>query len=237
MKPEYPEKDYRQAFFGFPDTVRDLCAAYAKPDIMEIGGGRRPLFMPDQWPENLNSYTVNDIEQEELDLAPEQNRTQCFDICDPVEHLDDHYDIIFSRFVGEHVPDGRKMHENILRMLKPGGTAFHFVPTLYALPFLVNWIVPEEMARQVLFLINPSRGKQKVKFPAHYSWCRGSSSGLQQRLIDLGYASAKVDRFYGHYYFEKVPLLGQMERATRAVLRRADVTVFGSYAYITITKP
>ena len=237
MKPEYPEKDYRQAFFGFTDTVRDLCATYPKPDIMEIGGGRRPLFMPDQWPENLNSYTVNDIEQQELDLAPEQNRTQCFDICGAVENLDDHYDIIFSRFVGEHVPDGRKMHENILRMLKPGGTAFHFVPTLYALPFLVNWIVPENMARRFLFLINPSRGKQKVKFPAHYSWCRGSSDHLQARLIDLGYASAKVDRFYGHYYFEKVPLLGQLERTTRAVLRRADFTVLGSYAYITVTKP
>lgn len=236
LNTDYPDKDYRVAFHGFPDTVREICASYEHPDIFEIGGGRRPLFMPDQWPANLSSYTINDIDQQELDLAPAQNKTQCFDICDTVAHLNNSYDIIFSRFVGEHVRDGEKMHRNILSMLRPGGTAFHFVPTLYALPFFVNWLVPETFARQVLFVINPSRGKMKVKFPAHYSWCRGSNRTLQKRLEELGYSRVRIDRFYGHHYFQKIPILKGFERTTRHLLRKTDLTTFGSYAYITVTK-
>jgi len=233
---DFPEKDYRSAFFGFPEMVRSICATYERPDILEIGGGRRPLFMPDQWPENLGSYTVNDIDQQELDLAPEQNKTQCFDICDPIEHLNNCYDIIFSRFVGEHVRDGEKMHRNVLGMLRPGGTAFHFVPTLYALPFVVNWLIPEGLAQQILFLVDPDRSERKVKFPARYSWCRGSNTQMQNRLGGLGYSDVRIDRFYGHHYFQKIPALSGFERTVRNLHRKADLTVFGSYAYIKVTK-
>ena len=236
LNTDYPEKDYRVAFHGFPEAVRSICASYDRPDIFEIGGGRRPLFMPDQWPENLNSYTINDIDQQELDLAPSENKTQCFDICDRVEHLHNSYDIIFSRFVGEHVRDGEKMHRNIFEMLRPGGTAFHFVPTLYALPFFVNWLVPETFARQVLFVVNPSRSKMKVKFPAHYSWCRGSNASMQKRLKELGYSKVRIDRFYGHHYFQNIPVLRGFEQTTRNLLRKTNLTTFGSYAYITVTK-
>jgi hypothetical protein len=92
------------------------------------------------------------------------------------------------------------MHDNVHRMLKPGGVAFHLFPTLYAVPFLVNWLIPEPVSRGFVFLLNPVRRDNRRKFPAHYSWCAGSSERIRSQILSVGYADVEVERFYGHNY-------------------------------------
>lgn len=48
------------------------------------------------------------------------------------------FDVVESQNVAEHVRDPEAMHHNIHAMLKPGGVAIHFFPTLFAVPFIVN---------------------------------------------------------------------------------------------------
>jgi 2-polyprenyl-3-methyl-5-hydroxy-6-metoxy-1,4-benzoquinol methylase len=76
---------------------------------------------------------------------------------------------VFSKMLCEHLPDARTFHENCLRLLKPGGRAVHFFPTLYTLPFVANRLIPEEFARAVLRRIQPGRidDPKHEKFPAY----------------------------------------------------------------------
>ena len=204
--------------------VRGLCEPYGSPDILEIGGGAKPLFRPGAWPGNVASYTINDISQEELDKAPAEYAKACFDICDPAEGLEGRFDVIFSKFVAEHVRDGRKMHDSVHRMLKPGGVAFHLFPTLYAVPFLINWLIPEQVSRGFVFLLNPVRRDTRRKFPAHYSWCAGSNERIRSQILSIGYADVRVERFYGHHYLSNVPLLSSVETAWVKAVKRAGMT-------------
>jgi SAM-dependent methyltransferase len=226
------ELDSRLAAQDFGKVVRGLCERYDRPDILEIGGGAKPLFRPGAWPDNVASYTINDISQEELDKAPAEYDKACFDICDPVGGLEGRFDVIFSKFVAEHVRDGRKMHGNVHRMLKPGGVAFHLFPTLYAVPFLINWLIPEQVSRGFVFLLNPVRRDTRRKFPAHYSWCAGSTERIRSQILSIGYADVLVERFYGHNYLSNVPLLSSVEVAWVRAVKRAGLTGLGSYAYV-----
>lgn len=233
---DVPATDFRRATLGFPDTLRDLCAKNENADILEVGAGRRPLFAPGEWPESVSTYTLNDISQKELDLAPEGYEKACFDICERVEHLEGSFDIIFSRFLAEHVTDAEKFHSNILRMLKPGGTAFHLMPTLYATPFVINWIIPESLTSRIVYFLLPNRRSTEYKFPAYYHWCAGRSSSIESKIRSVGYGHVDVKRFYGHYYYRRLPVIRSMEFAVRNTLCKLDWTVFGTYAYIIGTR-
>ena len=110
------------------------------------------------------------------------------------------------------------MHSNVYRMLKPGGVAFHLFPTLYAVPFFINWLIPEQVSRGMVFLLNPVRRDSKRKFPAHYSWCAGSNEQIKSNIASVGYTDVKVERFYGH----ELSVQGAVAVLGRAGLGRRD---------------
>lgn len=112
----------------------ELIGNFHDPDILELGGGRRPLFSEKDIPTNVNTYRVNDISQKELDLLPSYYKKALFDVCEKTSGYEEKYDLIFSKMLAEHVSNGNKMHQNIYRMLKPGGIALQFHPKLYATP-------------------------------------------------------------------------------------------------------
>ena len=63
------------AWDKYKENVFELIASKDRPDIIEIGGGRSPLFDTDDLPPNVASYTINDISQNELDRAPKEWRS------------------------------------------------------------------------------------------------------------------------------------------------------------------
>lgn len=215
-----------------PSQVYELCAQYDNPDVLEFGGGRWPMFPLESFPRNLGSYTVNDIDQCELDHAPEGYRTACFDVCGDVSDYEGKFDVIISKMFAEHVTDGRKMHENALRMLKDGGVAFHFMPKLYASPFVVNRLVPERLTRWMLIKIQPHRATEHPKFPAIYSWCRGTTKSMQRKIKSVGYSEVIVVPFFGHHYFDKLPGLKQLERMTRRICIKYQITFFSTVVFV-----
>lgn len=216
----------------FRRIIHELCACYDAPDILEIGGGARPMFQPGEWPENLGSYTINDISQDELDEAPSDYRTACFDICDPVESLDGSFDVIFSQFVAEHVRNGEEMHRNVRRLLKPGGVAFHLFPTLYSLPFVINRWIPEGVSKAMLSTLEPLRVTRNRKFPAYYSWCAGTTDRIRSQIESVGYSDVRVDRFYAHNYLRKFPVLGSVEAAWVRTIQASGMSSLGAYALV-----
>src|ERR1700676_4457615 len=107
--------------------------------------------------------------------------------------------------LAEHVRSGRLMHQNIYRLLRPGGYAFHFFPTLYSPAFVINRLLPERASQWALDRLLRGRPHHE-KFPARYSWCRGPSPRNMRRLQDLGYHVVDVRSFYGTEYLSKIPI-------------------------------
>jgi len=219
---------------GYDDALRSIVSQYPNAEILELGGGRRPSFQLSDMPASLKSYTVNDISEEELSLVPPGYQTACFDVAGDASEFEGRYDVVFSRFLAEHVRDGRAMHRNIHKVLKPGGVAFHLMPTLYALPFVLNRLLPERVSEKVL-LINPRR-EISPKFPAFYSWCRGDTPAMRRLFDEIGYEKVDIRNFYGHFYYETIPGLRDLEAKFSELASRKGWSWCSTFAYVTAHK-
>jgi len=222
---------------NYKNEVARLIASKSRPDIIEIGAGRNPLFSDADLPRNVGSYTIGDISGKELDLAPGSGNRLCFDVCGDVSSISTRFDVVFTRMLAEHVPDGYRFHSNVFSLLKPGGVAFHFMPTLYAPPFVLNKLLPEFISEGILRAFFESRTEDDIpKFPARYSLCYGNSPRQIRRLRSIGYAGVDIRTFYGHNYFSKIPLIRELDWGLTKLAYMKGLTQFGAYAYVTLVK-
>jgi 2-polyprenyl-3-methyl-5-hydroxy-6-metoxy-1,4-benzoquinol methylase len=224
--------DSIQAFSGFKGRCAQLIREYECADVCEIGGGRAPLFSGPELEELGLTYTVMDVSQNELDLAPPDVNKERRDICAPLV-AGDHgrYDFMFSKCVAEHVKSGRGMHENVFAMLRPGGIAFHFFPTLYYPAFIVNRLLPEGLTSAMLGRID------REKFPAKYSKCIGPTNRAKRFVKSIGFDVIEYAPFYGTTYVDKIPVIRGVERAFSDWAARKMNPYFSSFAYLVLQKP
>ncbi len=152
-------------------------------------------------------------------------------------HLRDSFDLAFSRMVFEHVADGQRAWSNLYQLLAPGGVALAFVPTLYAFPFVVNKLLPDDVAAKIVKLLYPNRtDDEDPVFPARYSWTYASERKMTPMLKAIGYREVVILPFYGHGYFERVPVLREIHAQFTALARKHDWRTVASYAYIAARK-
>ena len=233
-----PEQSSSYASKNYKTTVLQLISGKAGAEVLEIGGGRSPLLEAKDLPPDVASYTINDISQKELDLAPQGFEKLCFDVCGDVDWIEQRFDVAFSKMLAEHVPDGRKFHGNILKLLKPGGIGFHFMPILYAPPFVINKLLPEDLSRRVLQAFFPKRNDDGIpKFPAHYSMCFGRSEKLIGLYKSIGYEDVDIRVFYGHDYFRKIPVIRELDDLLTRTACRFQISQLAAYAYVKAVKP
>lgn len=232
------EHSSRFASANYKAEVARLIASKSRPDIIEIGAGRSPLFSGSDLPENVGSYTIGDISRQELDLAPGSWNKCCFDVCGDISSIRARFDLAFTRMLAEHVPDGYRFHSNVFALLKPGGVAFHFMPTLYSPPFVLNKMLPEFISGGILRAFFANRNQGEIpKFPARYSMCTGKSARQVRRLLSIGYADVDIRTFYGHNYFSKIPIVRELDEGLTRLAFKRGLTQLGAYAYVTLAKP
>jgi SAM-dependent methyltransferase len=227
---------YRAAFETYPDLLKELVAGYPDAKILELGGGRDPSFALSDMPGNVATYTVNDISPSELALAGPEYDTACFDVIGDVSAFAGKYDVVFSRTLAEHVRDGRKLHENVCKLLRPGGVALHMLPTLYAAPFVINRLLPEQLSRKILLALFPRRRTAEPKFPAYYSWCYGNRRKMERMLREAGFSKVDIRTFYGTSYFRAIPGIRELEHLLSAVAAKRDWSWYGSFAHVVAHK-
>jgi hypothetical protein len=163
----------------------------------------------------------------------------CVDITSPHLELFGSYDFIFSKMLAEHVRSGEMFHRNIYRLLAINGNAFHFFPTLYAPPFVVNRLLPERLAEKLLFSLQAGRGKEgrHARFPAYYSWCRGPIPSQIKRFHDIGYDVSEYVGFFGHdKYYQKFSFVKKIHRMFSNWLVKHPIPVLCSYAFVLLHK-
>jgi len=208
--------------------------------ILEVGAGANPLFPESFLDAHGLTYTAFDISAAELQKAPACYHKLLGDICTYQPKNGEAFDFIFSRMLAEHVTDGAAFHKNVFKLLAPGGRAFHFFPTLWAPPFLINRWVPEQLATSILRVMQPTRdlAGHQAKFPAYYDWCRGPTSGQLARLQQIGYQVDKYVGFFGHrgYYLKFGPLLKGHDALSRWLLRN-PMPRMTSFAFLLLSKP
>jgi len=228
------------AWANYEHVVRHLAEVTQAKKLIEIGGGRDPLFGREALAALGAELTVNDISPVELAALPKGYCTACFDIAGDLsaeEIARGGYDLAFSRMVFEHVADGRRAWENLFRLLAPGGIGLAFVPTLYAFPFVANWLLPDDFAAKIVKLVYKNRtDDEDPVFPARYSWTVASEKKLKPMLQGIGYREAMVVPFYGHGYYRPFPILRDVHAKFTEVARARDWRFFASYAYIAARK-
>jgi len=228
------------AWQHYKSTIQNLIAVLNARTILEIGGGRWPLLDGDEIRSKGIRYVVNDISSSELALAPPYVEKVCFDISQETasdsDHLAGKIDLMFSKMVFEHVSDSHQAYRNIYRLLSPGGVCLNFHPVLYSLPFVVNWMLPEQLSARLLHLFFPYRSPDKVpKHPAKYDHC-WVSKGEQEELRSIGFRSVYQVPFWHHDYFQKIPGLYHADATLARVAERNNWTGLASFCYTCVMK-
>lgn len=207
--------DGRVAFGAEPAASRHFWATLHRlmndgaRRFCELGGGARPAVQLARIRELGLDYTVTDVSEQELSRTPEGYRVFAGSALDGPrtrELVARHgpFDVVLSRWTAEHLQDGRAFHANVYDMLRPGGTAVHAFPTLYALPFVFNRVMDNRSTERIVSLVKPRR---TGKFPAYYSWCRGPTRRQLARLESLGFEIERYVGFFGHSYYRRIPPL------------------------------
>jgi SAM-dependent methyltransferase len=236
------QPDFQWAFDHYKPVIMRLAQAYGFEHHLEIGAGRDPLFTPQELATLGFDVTLNDISAHELALASDVfAKVEC-DITAPnaPELLGrGRYDFAYCRMVMEHVADVEKMWANLFEALKPGGIGFSFFPTLYAPPYVLNTMIPEDLSRKMLEAIFPDRRPDgdNPKFPAHYNWCFSSEEKVAPMLRRVGFADVTLMPFWGYSYFSKFPVIKQIDAMLTDVARRQSWRHLSSFAYLFVRKP
>lgn len=227
----------QDAWQEFVPLLTNLINEKQMKRVCDIGGGANPVLSHDYIKEKGLDYTILDLSEHELNKAPGNYNKILANIASPDFSLDDKYDLMFSKMLAEHISDAKQFHKNVHSCLANNGLAVHFFPTLYTLPFTLNYLFPENLA-DILFNIFATRDRyQHEKFPAYYHWCRGPSRKQIQKYISLGYDVVEYRGFFGHSgYYRKIKVLNKIhEIKTKFLLRHPNPT-FTSYAYVILKK-
>jgi SAM-dependent methyltransferase len=165
-------------FEKYSDVIEFICKRRDYASILEVGAGRGPLLM-DLCRGLGVEYSMNDIDEHEMDLAPAGPARYVFDIGGN-SLPDQRFDLVTSRSVLEHVRHVDVAVSNSTRLLRAGGLAVHFMPTLYSVPFVVNRILPEPVADFVLQVVAPRDRDAAPKFPAFYDHCKSTDRNIEK---------------------------------------------------------
>jgi SAM-dependent methyltransferase len=233
---EVDSSGFADAFAGWDELLRALIRA-VEPDVaLEVGGGKGPVSrrLVEQHPGV--EFIVNDISPDELIGVGEPLRASVFDVADPSavpEDLLGSVDLVFSKFVLEHVSSTDRAMQSTHDLLREGGVGVHFFPTLWASPFVVNKLVPFELTKPIVDRFSGRR--RKNRFPAMYRQTTSSEAQLD-RWRRIGFRQVEAARFYGHRYYDRVPVVRQVEDFVTRHASRRSWTWYSSYAYVLLVK-
>jgi SAM-dependent methyltransferase len=230
---------YDRALSDLRSTLERIVAEDGVRRVLDAGGGANPRLDRETIAAHGLDYVVLDVDPAELEKAPPGYVKVCADITAPGLPLEGGFDLVLSTWVAEHVEDPRAFHSSVLRLLAPGGRAVHLFPTLYALPFVVNRVVPERVGERAVRLLAPGRrlDADERKFPARYRWCRGPTRPQLRRLVAAGWEVEAYHGYFGHEYYRRIPPLHALhERMTSSLVRR-PVPWLTAWAMVVLRKP
>ncbi len=216
------------AYQSYYDEIEKSVSANI--EILEIGGGAHPSLTNR---DNL-SYTIVDPDKNELNKSPED----ILKLNLSLEQLDTEkqYDLILTKMVLEHIENPEAFHKKIYKTLKPNGKVIHFFACRNSIPSIANRLLPEFIGDSILRMIGNRNLKDSPKYPAYYRKTKGYCKSQINFFTELKFKIEKYDSFVGHKYFQKVPVLGILERFYSKLLVSLRLKSLSTVALITLTK-
>lgn len=222
----------------FTARLQARAAALGGGRICELGGGARPALSPEFLAEHGLDCLVIDVSESELAKAGDGYAKLVGDVSATdfaAGSAAGTYDLVFSRVLAEHVRDPRTFHANVHRLLRPGGVAMHFFPTLWWPPFVLNWLLPEAVSEPILLRLQPYRVSEGDvgKFRAYYRWCRGPTMSQLGRYASVGFAVDECVAYFGEIGHAPGRLLGALNRRWAELMVRHPspaLTTYTTYA-------
>lgn len=142
-------------------------------------------------------FKSKNIEYHAVDLYSTNPRVEeKMDIQD-IQYDDDYFDLIYCSHILEHVPDDIKAMHELLRVLKPGGTAIIMVPingVVYELPFDESKTYEDESI---------DTPEAREKYYGQDDHVRLYGSDFKERLLEAGF-TIKSDDFIKKLGFETI---------------------------------
>jgi SAM-dependent methyltransferase len=229
--------DEFEGWHKFPAFIEEMIARNSVKRVCEIGAGANPAIGLDTIRKHGLMFQASDQLPEEL-LKSGTSQTAVYDVCADTPVPGGPYDLIFSRMTAEHFRDPKRAYSNMFHALQPGGLAVHSFATLYALPFVLNRILPDPVSDFLFRRFAPRDRERHDKFKAYYSYCRGPLEGQIQFFRNLGYDILEYRGYFGHnYYAPKLPLLHAIHRQATKLLLKVPIAWFVSYATIILRRP
>jgi SAM-dependent methyltransferase len=237
MNVSFRQVDEFEGWDKFPAFIEEVIAGNSAKRVCEIGAGANPAIDRDA----IGKYglTFRAVDQVEGELVKSgRAETSVYDVCAEAPVPGAPYDLIFSRMAAEHFRDPGCAYTNIFEALAPGGLAVHSFATLYALPFVLNRVLPDRVSDFLFNRFSPRDRERHDKFKAYYSHCRGPMESQLQFFRNLGYDILEYRAYFGHnYYAPRLPLLHLVHRQTTKLLLKAPIAFLVSYATVILRRP
>lgn len=217
----------------FRSILTSLIRLHRYREVCEVGGGRQPCLRTPAVEELGLDYSILDASEEQLAAAPPRYNK----IHSAIEDMrgTERFDFMFSRMVFEHIKNAMAAYENIYRLIRPGGMCVNYHPTLFAIPFVLNKLLPEQLGFALLRALVPQRMKGGTKFPAYYSLCRASGA-TEEKLRSLGFRDVCIVPFFGHRYYRKIPLADSLQSKIAEYCYCRDMRGWASYSLTVVRK-
>ncbi len=234
----YSDFDSFEGWDKFPGFIQSLIVSNSCRRVAEIGGGANPAVAQDFAHPHGLSYVAIDADPDELAKAG-PGQQLAFDLCGVSGQIPGApCDLIFSRMTAEHFSNVELAYRNILCSLNPGGLTVHSFASLYALPFVVNRLLPDGASDWLLQRVSPRDRHRHEKFRAHYDRCRGPIPAQIEFLNRIGFEVLEYRAYFGHsYYSKKFKPLDTLEKLKTRMLVRRPMPYLVSYATIILRRP
>lgn len=181
----YPEMNVS----GFPHNDQEVAffvqvAALLRPEhvVLDFGAGRGEFMDTDPsryrvWLQNFRGRCAH-VAGCDPDPVVRDNPTldsaEVIETGKPLPYPDDHFDLIVSRYVFEHIDDPDWAARELLRVLKPGGWICAMTPNKWSYVALASRMIPNRLHSRALTRVQPGRPSKDV-FPTVYRLNRPSA--------------------------------------------------------------
>jgi hypothetical protein len=214
--------------YDIDKNFEELVVLYSKDSkvILELGGVSRPVL------KKSNAYTYIGI-----DIDEDFNHNRYYDefYCQSVENsLPVKGDLIFSKYLLEHVKNVKKSYEMQISALNASGKIIHLYPLGYHPFSLLNKLLGNNLTRKLIPIVR-RESKDITGYPAFYSL--GNSRALEKFLrskkdikVEFKYHYGAVDYF--SFFFPFAILISLFN----AIARGLRLKFFASNVLVIISK-